>query len=275
MRGQRGRSVRRRRMRRVSITAVPAAGVVWRTVLVFLLVFGTVGGAGTATQMYNEANALYRKGEFEAAAGRYTEVVSQGVRNGYVYFNLGNAYFKTGEIGQAILAYERALRLMPGDEDVLANLRFVNVLKEDRNPDDDVNLPTRLILSVYRHLSANVLAVLSSICLLMMSAAAVFWLYSTSRRSVWIGLLVLMGLGLSGSGTLLSYRVYSKAAVSDAVVLADDVQGRSGPGDDYLLVFTVHEGTKVGIERVENRWYLVRLPNGIGGWVPGDTVGKI
>ncbi len=256
-------------------SGLPPAGVVLRTVLIFLLVAGNARGARTGERMYNEANALYRQGEFKTAAGRYEEVVSQGVRNGYVFFNLGNAYFKAGEIGRAILAYERALKLMPGDEDVLANLRFVNALKEDRNPDEGVNIPTRILLSVYRLLSADVLAALSSICLLVMSAAAVFRLYSSSRRSLWMGLVVLMGLGLCGSGALLTYRVHSEASVSDAIVLADEVQGRSGPGDDYLLVFTIHEGTKVAIERVEDRWYLVRLPNGIGGWVPGNSVEKI
>ena len=89
-------------------------------------------------------------------------------------------WFKAGEIGRAILAYERALKLMPGDEDVLSNLRFVNAHKEDKGPEEDVNLLTRMLSSANRVLSANVLAVLSSISLFLMSAAAVLWLYSTS-----------------------------------------------------------------------------------------------
>ena len=275
MTGGHGWTDRRRRPRRALDTGLPSAGTFLHMVLIILLVAGNARGDGTGARMYNDANALYRQGEFKTAAGRYEEVVSQGVRNGYVYFNLGNAYFKTREIGQAILAYERALRLMPGDEDVLANMRFVNALKEDKNPDEDVNLPTRVLSSGYRLLSVDVLSVLLTVCLFMMSAAAVFWLYSSSRRSLWIGLLVLTGLGLCGSGALLTYRVHAEASASDAIVMAEEVQGRSGPGDDYLLVFKIHEGTKVAIERVEDRWCLVRLPDGIGGWVPGDAVEKI
>ncbi len=263
------------RHRRALVTGISSQVPVAWAVIAVLLFVGTAGSAGTVAQGYNEANALYRQGEFREAASRYEEVVSQGVRNGNVFFNLGNAWFKAGEIGQAILAYERALKLMPGDEDVLLNLQFVNARKEDKSPEEDDNLLTRVLSSAYRVLSADVLAVLSSISLFLMSAAAVLWLYSTSRRSLWIGLLVLAGAGLCGSGSLLTYRAYSETSASEAIVLADEVQGRSGPGNDYLLVFTIHEGTKVAVERLESRWYLVRLPNGIGGWVPGETVERI
>ena len=254
--------------------AMPPAGPVLLTVLAFLL-FAGVAGTGTGASIYNEANALYRQGEFKEAAGLYEDVVSRGVRNGYVFFNLGNAYFKAGETGRAILAYERALRLVPNDEDVLANLRFVNALKEDRNPDEDVNLVTRMLSTGYRLLSADVLAVIGSVCLFLAAAAAVYRLLAPSRGVLWTGLLVMAGLGLCGSGALLTYRVYSDTSVSEAIGIADEVTGRSGPGDDYLLVFTVHEGTKVTIERVEDRWYLVRLPNGIGGWLPGMALERI
>ena len=261
--------------RRVCVAPGPtilSANPVSTTLLIFLVFAGGAYGAGTGASTYNEANALYRQGEFRKAAGRYEEVVSRGVRNGYVFFNLGNAYFKAGETGRAILAYERALRLMPDDEDVLANLRFVNAVKEDKSPDEDLNLATRILSSGYRLLSADVLAVSGSVCLFLMAAAALIRLLSASRRSLWIGLLVLAGTGFCGSGTLLTYRVYTESSVSEAIVIADEVRGRSGPGDDYLLVFTIHEGTKVTIERTEDRWYLVRLPNGIGGWLPGTAM---
>lgn len=261
-----------RRVVRALNSAVPLAGSALPAVLGFLLFPGAVCGDGTGASIYNEANALYGQGEFRKAADRYEEIVSRGVRNGYVFFNLGNAWFKAGETGQAILAYERALRLMPDDEDVLANLRFVNALKVDRSPDDNVSYVTRVLSSGYRLLSADVLAVSGSVCLFLAAFAGVIRLLAPSRRTLWIGLLVLAGMGLCGSVALLTNRVYSENAVSEAIVLADEARGRSGPGDDYLLVFTIHEGTKVTIERVEERWYLVRLPNGIGGWLPGNSL---
>lgn len=253
-------------------SVIPWVDRVSMTALIFLVFAGGAYGAGTGASTYNEANALYRQGEFRKAAGRYEEVVSRGVRNGYVFFNLGNAYFKAGETGRAILAYERALRLMPDDEDVLANLRFVNAVKEDKSPDEALNFATRILSSGYRLLSADVLAVSGSLCLFLLASAAVIRLLSASRRSLWIGLLVLAGVGFCGSGALLTYRVYTESSVSEAIVIADEVRGRSGPGDDYLLVFTIHEGTKVTIERMEDRWYLIRLPNGIGGWLPGTAM---
>ena len=223
-------SVRLRRRRRALETGASSAGPVAWAVVAVLLLAGSARGAGTGAHGYNEANALYRQGEFKKAAGRYEEVVSQGVRNGNVFFNLGNAWFKAGEIGQAILAYERALKLMPGDEDVLSNLRFVNAHKEDKSPEEDVNLPTRLLSSAYRVLSANVLAVLSSISLFLMSAAAVLWLYSIPRRSLSIGLLVLAGVGLCGSGSLLTYRSITRPRLQKRLFWRTRYRDEAAPG---------------------------------------------
>ena len=60
-----------------------------------------------------------------------------------------------------------------------------------------------------------------------------------------------------------------------AIVLKAETVGRSGPGEDFLQVFSLHEGAKVSIERKEGLWVLVRLPNGIGGWIVLDGIGKI
>ena len=76
-------------------------------------------------------------------------------------------------------------------------------------------------------------------------------------------------------GGLLGAKIHQREAVLRAVILAEEAVARSGPGPDYLQVFSVHEGTAVVIEREEADWTLVRLPNGVGGWVPGESLEAI
>ena len=102
--------------------------------LALLLLLGTQLHAGAAAGQYNEANALYRAGNFAAARRSYLEVVDSGVEDARIYYNLGNACFKSGKLGEAILWYERARRLLPHDEDIEANLRFSNLVKQGPRP---------------------------------------------------------------------------------------------------------------------------------------------
>ena len=126
-------------------------------VLVLILTTAPMVAAGGADD-YNEANALYRAGQYAEAVARYESLLAEGLRNGAAYYNLGNAYYKMGKIGRAILWYERALRLMPGDEDTKSNLRFVDALKADRDPEEDVNVITRFLVAAFAALSPSGLA---------------------------------------------------------------------------------------------------------------------
>ncbi|HCP99202.1 MAG TPA: hypothetical protein DIT99_00205, partial [Candidatus Latescibacteria bacterium] len=85
-----------------------------------------------AVELYRQGNLLYEQDRFAEAGRTYERIVQRGIQNGYVYFNLGNAYFKQQRIGQAILAYERASRLIPRDDDVKTNLSVVNLKTLDQ-----------------------------------------------------------------------------------------------------------------------------------------------
>ena len=105
-----------------------------RRVLILLLLTLTTTGEDARAQtvavgLYAEGNALYRAGEFAAARQRYLAAVKTGVRDVRLFYNLGNACFKSERLGEAVLWYERSLRLEPRDEDVLANLRFARRVK--------------------------------------------------------------------------------------------------------------------------------------------------
>ena len=220
----------------------------------------------------NQANALYHSGQFEAARERYLQVVDSGVEDARVFYNLGNACFKSGQLGQAILWYERAGRLDPRDEDIQANLRFANTVKPDREPQAE-NVVWRFLVDLFFYPTFDELS--AFFCLLLLCCFGLAVQRQRSRFPASAGWLVLMTLGASLvvlNGAYLGARIYHQEMVVEAVVIAGQGTARSGPDEGQAEVFIVHQGTKVRIARREGDWFLVRLTNGLGGWLPTGVV---
>jgi tetratricopeptide (TPR) repeat protein len=86
-----------------------------------------IAHAAGAESDYLEASKLYNKGDFAGAASLFESIAAQHVVNGDLYYNIGNAYFKKGDVGKSILWYERAMKLMPGDPDLLFKIGRAHV----------------------------------------------------------------------------------------------------------------------------------------------------
>jgi hypothetical protein len=246
----------------------------WALVLLVLLNGMAVAQSATAN-LYNQANGLYNNGQFEAARDRYRQVVEYGVEDARLFYNLGNAHFKAGELGQAILWYERALRLAPRDDDIEANLRFANLVKQDRDPEEG-NLVWRFLIDAFFFPSLNELCLSFSFLFLILFILGIRRMWS--RMAISAGGLVLIAacLGLTVlDGIYLGMRIYHEETVEEGIIVADQGTARSGPGEEQTTVFVVHEGTKVRIARRQGDWLLVRLTNGLGGWLPGVVVEAI
>ena len=99
---------------------------VWLPVflMALLLVSGTEARNNGWEERFFKANQLYKEGRFEDAAKDFSELIQSGRGNGHLYYNLGNAFFRQGRIGHAILNYERAHVLIPRDADLNFNLRY-------------------------------------------------------------------------------------------------------------------------------------------------------
>jgi cbb3-type cytochrome oxidase subunit 3 len=223
---------------------------------------------------YNQANDLYRKGAFEAAARGYADLADAGHQNLDLYYNLANSWFKAGSLGNAILWYERALRLSPGDPDVLANLRFTRARLVDRAEEEDLLPGVQLLTMVYRRLDPDWLLIFCTAMLFLAGVGGILWLFRPERRTLWTGITVVLLAGWLVTGIAWEMRSGDLSA-PEAVVMQEEVVGKSGPGSDYLEVFALHEGTKVTVERRESDWLLVRLENGLGGWVRSEGVERI
>jgi len=245
-------------------------------VLVLLVLLQGMAVAQSATaNLYNQANGLYHDGQFEAARDRYRQVADYGVEDPRLFYNLGNAHFKAGELGRAILWYERALRLAPRDGDIEANLQFANLVKQDREPEEG-NVVWDFLIHAFFFPSLNELCISFSFLLMVLFILGVRRMRSRTGISAGGVVLIVICIGLVIlDGVYLGVRIHHQVTVEEGIVVADQGTARSGPGEEQTTVFVVHEGTKVRIARRQGDWMLVRLSNGLGGWLPGSVVEAI
>jgi hypothetical protein len=237
------------------------------------LVFSMPGGGraqSAATGLFDKANQAYEEGRYQDAGRLYEEILASGVIHGTIWYNLGNVYFKTDRLGEAILAYERARQLLPRDQDVAANLQLARELTADKIVQEGSPLMIRWITSLARNLNFNELTWISFILYLLTTLLAVagIWIRPQRQRKKILVSALVCGVLLVMAGGSLAGKIYWEKSVSRAVILAPAVDARSGPGEDYTKIFTAHEGTTVRIRQQREGWYLIALPNGLGGWIP-------
>ncbi|MCC7262968.1 MAG: tetratricopeptide repeat protein [Candidatus Latescibacteria bacterium] len=230
-------------------------------------------GQGPAVAAFNQGNEHYRQGEYPQARESYLAVVAAGIADPQVYYNLGNACFKAGRLGEAVLWYERARRLAPRDADLLANLRFAEGLRLDQTgPAGGVG---QWLEEVYLFPTLDELSLVFSLVFLAACGLGGWRLWQRTwgtwwRLGLFAGALCLAVI----AGIYLGARYYGQAQ-AQAVVIAAEVSARSAPDPAQTPVFVVHEGTRLALIRSEGEWLLVRLPGGLSGWVPAGAVEAI
>jgi tetratricopeptide (TPR) repeat protein len=235
-----------------------------------------VAVAATPSALYNGGNARYRQGDFEGARGLYLQAVEAGGRDPRLCLNLGNACYKSRRLGEAILWYERGLRLLPRDADLQANRRFAEQFRTERESPVPDSPAWRAVVGAYLYPSLDELCLGFAVVLAVTLGAAGWRLWQPARlRRASLVLLMAAGSLLAANGALLAGRLYRQAAADEAVVLAAQATARSAPADDQAPVFVVHEGAMVRVERREGAWVLVRLSSGPVGWLPATAVETI
>jgi hypothetical protein len=227
-----------------------------------------------AAMLFSRANKSYESGDYAAASGDYLKLIGSGIESGSLYYNLGNARFKEGKLGEAIYYWEKARQEMPTDPDILQNLELSHLLLVDRIDVPEDPLPVRVFnsfinlltigqfgwLALSLHLIANLLL---AACLLNLKPQWGFGLRIASV-SVWAMVILLAGI--------LTWRVYDTTHRGNAIVVEQKVDLRSGPGSENIIVFTVHEGIRVRVRNHVQGWYQVILPNGWNGWLQQQSI---
>lgn len=220
------------------------------------------------TILFADANTQYAEGNYMEAAVLYEQVlVEQPAPE--VYYNLGNAYFKQGELAQAILAYERALRLKPSFKDAKHNLQFAQSRIIDNIEDTHSFFLSNWLKAVRNALRQRVWIIVS--ISLFILALLGFFIFAFSQT---IGLrktafyISIVSLIISVVACVNAGSLYQRDTQrSEAIITQGIVNAKSSPDRSGNDLFTVHEGTKVEITEVIGDWCCVQVGNNIG-WMP-------
>lgn len=249
--------------------------------LLFLALLLAAASAGAedldvARKNARAADAAYEAGEFDQAVGLYSQAVDAGLDHADLHYNLGNAHYKRGELGRAILGYRRALRLNPRHVQARENLeQAVGSQRDEAFKALALPVFLRPVQWIYARISLNEWAGLGlALCFLLalVLIAAQWGIVSQTvlRTVLWPALgAMLVAFALCG------LRFRAEELSGAAVVVAEEVDVRSGPGSSYNLSFRVHEGLKLYISERRSDWLQIHLGGELVGWVPADQVEEI
>jgi len=239
--------------------------------IILTLLLSLPGQAVTKT----EADALYGKEEYQKAAKAYEAILAKEGVAAEVYYNLGNCYYKMDNIPLAVLNYERALVLSPGDGDIRANLAFARGKTIDK-----VTPPSEMFFITwwrdFTHIqSLSAWATCAATCFILALLSLLFYFLAfnmTVRKTGFYLGLALMALMVLAN--LAAYSQYTETANhAAAVVMSPAVSVKSSPSDHSTDLFLIHEGTKVEIlDRTMQDWYEIKFEEGKQGWLPAETV---
>ena len=245
------------------------------TGLIITVIFTLPADATPFEDWFIQANMFYENQEFDSAAGYYEKIIAGGLQNSTIYYNLANSYFRLNKLGLAILNYEKARKLSPNDQDIIANLRFTQLNIIDRLPEPKRTFFENFLWYLHNMFSLTLQMWILFFLLLVMSVSFAFALFASHNARLWliytISLCFIVSI-LFGSSTGL--KIYNAEKKKFAIVLEKSADAKNAPNGDKIL-FTVHEGTKFQIRKTVDNWSIVNLPNGVSGWVENDLLGHI
>lgn len=248
---------------------------VWVVVVCLCLLSGGSGEAAEAPHTaFFQANTLYSQGDYDRAIHAYEQLLAAGRHSGPVYFNLGNAYFKNGQLGRALLNYERARRLTPGDTDIQANLAYARSVAgaEDCPP----KLWQSLVFPLTHRLSTESLVWMTSAAYslaLLTFAVSRVW----SRRARWLVSVALVWAGLFAlAGGSLARQLYVNSWQRPALVLADgQTPVRFEPAETGTEHFVLKQGALVHVLDSRPGWHQIARCDGRRGWLAAPSLERL
>ena len=249
-----------------------------RYILILLFIIPTtLFGQNQNLQLWESANNSYTAEEYQKAISEYQQILDSGEESAKLYFNLGNAYYKAGDMNNAILNYERAKILAPHDEDINFNLRMANqyvVTSIDELPQPFFLRWRQSIVNLYPADTWSTFSVGAFLIFLALLGLFIFSRTVSIRRvSFWLGILVFIF-----SGFTYSFAAHQRKKIEQrnhAIVFCPRVTVKSSPAESGTDLFLIYEGLKVEITDSLNTWKEIKLADGNEGWLPDSCIVKI
>ena len=220
----------------------------------------------------DSAHKAYSEKNYVRSLGLYQKLDSLGLEAPELYYDLANAYYKTGNIPMAILNYERANKLKPDDPDILFNLNLANQHIVDKTNSMPIHFLSKLKHKLLNLLPEKIWSGLSLFFFLsFLFALTLFFSYKIySRPPTLICALVLLLAGIT-AGTFAYGRVNAARSHDEVILVRPSITVKGSPDQKGTDLFILHEGIKVIILQNLSGWSEIQLSNGNTGWLPSDS----
>ncbi|MBE9511059.1 MAG: tetratricopeptide repeat protein [Bacteroidetes bacterium] len=250
-----------------------------KKVLIFILplIIFFQGSSQDIESLVAKGNQLYSDGNYEKAIQTWEELTESGYEAAPIYYNLGNAYFKSNKIAPAILNYERAKILAPHDKNINYNLELAQTYIVDKIDELPEVFYLRWYNNIVQRFSSNTWAIITIIAFVIFLVFFSIYLYaksySSKKTAFWFSTIFLLiwlcAFAFFWSGNKL---------VTDnnkAIVFSPSVTVLSSPDRSGTELFVIHEGTKVTVIDELNEWTEILLSSGTKGWLLSSSIEKI
>lgn len=241
--------------------------------IIFLLSFVQFVQAESFTKA--DADKAYQENKYAEAIKMYENILATQGESAVVYYNLGNSYFKEKNMAKAVLNYERALLLNPGDADIRFNLDMARSKTVDQiTPATEVFIVTWVnsLTNMQSERGWAKIGIVSFICLLVRLALYIFSKRLFVREIGFIGAIILLVVTVCAN----LFARQQKNELMDrtgAIVMSPTVTVKSTPDESGTELFVLHEGTKVFVEDNSMKgWKEIRLEDGNKGWIPTEAI---
>ena len=250
-----------------------------KTIMAHVLIIAalTLSALSPAEEYFQQGVAAFEKNDFLDALNLFFKVENEGIVNADLHYNIGNCYFRLNEIGRSILYYKKALNLQSNHEAARRNLQYALTFTKDKQGAEAEDMIRSFWIKIFDSFSLNRLAVLIllffAILILMICLMIIRFRNRERTVPIFISTIITFFLVVFIILGILKWRVFRYH--NEAVLLSPSAIGYSGPGEDFTRVFTIHEGMIFIVERQENDWSLIKLDNGLGGWILSNGFERI
>jgi len=247
-----------------------------RLISILLLLLTTVSSfASSDKKLFEKANDAYKNQNYELAISSYEQLIKSGKNTADIYFNLGNAYFKTNQIGKAILNYERAKNLKPEEEDIHHNLAFAKTFLRDKIIFQNPNLLQKVKAQFFGSLSSFSWSLTGVVLIWLSLLFLSLYLFAPDFRRLFF----FSGSFLFITSLLFFFMGRQQAAVEIkcgyGIITVAKSFIKSAPSNEVADIFMLHEGAEVKILDKVDGFAKIRIADGQVGWTDISAVSAI
>ncbi len=228
--------------------------------------------ANTPGALFYQANINYQEAKYDSAIKNYARIINSGFESGNIYYNLGNSYFKKGELGLAVLNYERAKVLIPNDSDLSSNYDYV-LHTLNLEPQLFGGWFEKTVHALFQGQSIDALTILLSIVYIFLIGLFILNLFYGRLRTYLGWIISILVILFILSAYALSKRI--DYLNKGAIVISKEADVKFEPLENATTYFKVGEGSKVEVVEKAEGWYKVRRFDNKLGWVNKEVLEKI